>query len=534
MKKKLRLTFLSFVLMISFAGIASAASFPDVDAVKWGWAKSVIEEMSSKGYITGYPDGTFGPSKPVTKLQSLILAARILGVNDETNADYVKLAEEAYTDELQYYNVSNKKEIAYLLYKNVITEDELDTYISSTNANTPLKRYEAAILFTKLMGKEKEVKNKLLTVLPYQDISLIPSHAKPYVEYVNNENIMKGMSETEFGPMVDVSRAQIAVMLHRVLQKNEMIDESVEGVITSLTRSGIEKKISIKISENNVLTTKEYAIDNEVVVTYNNTTSTLYAINTQDYARLDIKGGKVRKIEAESKTKEIEGVVQDIVLEPVLKLQIKSDNNELQEYEVLSNVTVTKNSSSSDLRNVRVGDTVELTLEYNKVKKIIATSVRSSTTGNIEEIVISKTPSIKVKTNNTITVYNLTRDVTITVDGKTAQIYDLRLGYPVQLTVDGSTVIKVEAKTITQAQTITGTVELVNTSYKLINISMIDAATGETTLQQIFINSSTKIISHKDSKTIYLNDIKVGDTITAVGTINTGVFEASTIVVTTN
>jgi hypothetical protein len=249
---------------------------------------------------------------------------------------------------------------------------------------------------------------------------------------------------------------------------------------------------------------------------------------------LDIKGGKVRKIEAESKTKEIEGVVQDIVLEPVLKLQIKSDNNELQEYEVLSNVTVTKNSSSSDLRNVRVGDTVELTLEYNKVKKIIATSVRSSTTGNIEEIVISKTPSIKVKTNNTITVYNLTRDVTITVDGKTAQIYDLRLGYPVQLTVDGSTVIKVEAKTITQAQTITGTVELVNTSYKLINISMIDAATGETTLQQIFINSSTKIISHKDSKTIYLNDIKVGDTITAVGTINTGVFEASTIVVTTN
>jgi hypothetical protein len=608
MRKKLSLALLIFLVVISFSITAFAVSFPDVDDTNWGWAKSIIEEMSSKGFISGFPDGTFGPSKPVTKLQSLILMARILGVNDESNQEYVELAEDAYTDDLLLYSTANKKEIAYLLYKNVLSTDELDVYIAAANANAPLKRYEAAILLTKAMGKEQEVKNKFMTVLPYQDIDSIPSHAKPYVEYVRNENIMKGMTETEFGPMSDVTRAQMAVMLYRVLQKNEttenqktgtiididentktikikdiiditrayavndqtifrldgaaaalsdftvgtevkltlksdklymieglspQIDESVEGIITDIERSGSTRKIEIRIEGTNTSTIKEYIIDNNVVVMYNDKISTINALDTEDYAKLDIKNGRVKRIEAEDKYQEVEGVVADIILDPVLKLQIRGEDDAVQEYEVLDDVIVKKNKRSSDLRSIAIGDEVVVTLEYYKVKRIDATSVKSSTTGIIEEIVISKTPSIKIKKDNEITSYNLKRDADIEIDDETGQIYDLRLGYTVELTIEGNTIVKLEAKTLNQAQQITGRVELVNESYGLIRVSVADGVTGDTYIQQVFVKKGAKIIRSKDTREIDLDDIDVGDIITAVGTSNTGVFEANTVIIIT-
>ena len=54
-----------------------AFQFPDV--AKDHWAASQIDELSDKGVIVGYPDGTFKPDDNVTRAEFASMAIRALG-----------------------------------------------------------------------------------------------------------------------------------------------------------------------------------------------------------------------------------------------------------------------------------------------------------------------------------------------------------------------------------------------------------------------------------------------------------------------
>lgn len=60
---------------------ASAKTFKDVP--KSHWAYNYINEMSNKGYIQGYPNGTFRPGKDISFLEAMRFAA-ILTQYDES------------------------------------------------------------------------------------------------------------------------------------------------------------------------------------------------------------------------------------------------------------------------------------------------------------------------------------------------------------------------------------------------------------------------------------------------------------------
>ncbi len=48
-------------------------------------------------------------------------------------------------------------EIAYLMYKGALKKTDLDTYLKDDEKkDTPMKRYEAAIIITKAMGGEEK------------------------------------------------------------------------------------------------------------------------------------------------------------------------------------------------------------------------------------------------------------------------------------------------------------------------------------------------------------------------------------------
>ncbi len=616
MKRKVSFIVIACILLTTCTAMAS--TFSDLNDDHWNWAKASIGDMSRKGVITGFPDGTFRPSEGVTKLHALIMIARLLGVNEKDNETYVELAEEAYKDVLKPFFVSNKREISYLLYKGVLRSDELTQYIAPASYNQVLKRYEAAVLLTKAMGKENDAKNKVMVVLGYQDRNDIPGYAKPYIacvkdEKVNNRSIMGGISDTEFGPMLDVNRATMAVMLYRVMTKNRgverttggvitqidkddkeitvqsvidvvktykiddhvilrldgrpaeledlngnesvkltlksdklyaaealspEIDETVEGIVTYVSPSSSRnKRIKLQLDEEDDETIKEYKIDDDVVVVYKGRTSTFKSIDKYDYAKIEVKNGKVKKIEAEPKTKDVDGIVEEMILDTPFKIKIKEDDDTVREYEVLSDVTVRKNDRTSELRDVRVGDEVELTLRYNKVRKIDAEGVKKSLNGTIEEFVISKTPSIKIKKQGKVSSYNVMWDVEIKIDGRYTkddryfELYDLRLGYPVELSLDSDVVVKIEAKSMGQTKQMTGSVESYNESYRVINIVVADGVTGATSTHQIFVKDKAKIINSSTSRTIDLDDIEEGDIVTVMGTTDVGVFEASTIVV---
>jgi len=76
--RKLLLTCMAFILLSAAWAAPAHAGFKDVDDnPKYTWAKTSIDEMNLRGIVTGFPDGTFRPSQPVTKAQFTVMVYRL-------------------------------------------------------------------------------------------------------------------------------------------------------------------------------------------------------------------------------------------------------------------------------------------------------------------------------------------------------------------------------------------------------------------------------------------------------------------------
>lgn len=65
-------------------GDKTAAKFSDIAT---HWAKDEISIAYNNGWITGYPDGTFGPQRDITRAETMTLVNRVLNRQPETEED---------------------------------------------------------------------------------------------------------------------------------------------------------------------------------------------------------------------------------------------------------------------------------------------------------------------------------------------------------------------------------------------------------------------------------------------------------------
>lgn len=610
-KKAISLVTAAATLCASMAfTTVSAAKFGDVTEQNYSWAVEAVDSMAEEKIILGYEDGTFRPAKTVTKLESLVLAARILGVNNSANKELINVFDEKYSEDIEKYDLAyGEEELVYLLGKKVISTSELADYVGNSNASQGLKRYELAVLLTKAMGAEETVKKNLASVLDYADESSIPSFAKKYVEYVTEQGLMQGMSATEFSPNTEVTRAQMAVVLYKL--KNNAEFENISAIVTNvdpligviklkgkddqqygytvkddvvLRFEGEDIKIDdVSIGYECVITTKksslfsidfitpdveesfrgsissiknnsktgtstikfnkfldngekevvEYTTSESVLVTYEGEKSTVASLKTGDYAEVTLKKGKITLISAKPKTETVKGTVKEIYTSDLgVYIKITNTDDEVVSYTAANEVSVSKSGTTdATLSDVRAGDSVSMTLEYGYITKIIATSKTSNTNGFIEEINISSSPSVKIKLNGESKTYPLASNAVITVNGAAGTIYDLRLSTTAKITLESDTIVKIDTSPVETITQITGTVDLVNSSYGLVQITYYDAATTQNITQSVFVGKSTKIINNSTGKEVALKTITSGMSITAIGSVKSGVFEATTLIV---
>ena len=151
-----------------------------------------------------------------------------------------------------------------------------------------------------------------------------------------------------------------------------------------------------------------------------------------------------------------------------------------------------------------------------------------------QEIKISKSNStIKVDINGTLTEYSLSRDVSIKLDNAAATIYDLRLGYQVELKTSSATVTSINVKSVASPLQITGQITLVNTTYNMLRVSYTDS-NGDVKEAQVFVKDTAKILDSNDGKIKALKNLTAGQNVTVAGADNLGVFEATSIMILSN
>lgn len=75
----------------AFLGSRAAASVSFRDVAASHWAKRAIDAVAASGFMRGYPDGTFGPERPVTREEVLVALAEGLALSGGSGADLARI-----------------------------------------------------------------------------------------------------------------------------------------------------------------------------------------------------------------------------------------------------------------------------------------------------------------------------------------------------------------------------------------------------------------------------------------------------------
>ncbi len=425
-----------------------------------------VEYVTNEGIMNGMDDGSFSPNGTVTRAQIAVMLARTAELCDYT-FDKVRVT-------------------------------EVDTDASTLT----------------LMGSDSE--EAVIDVT--NDISF----------YIRGE-----ISQFEDIPQNVAAVAQYSA--GELVSLDALSDESDEEITAIYSGySTVGGIIQLKVRVNGSSTTSTYTCIEDVPITYQGSPATIRSLQSGDSIVLEVSDGKVQSIRGEEKETTISNATVSAIDigDTDLTMTISSANEEYDgmTYPVSDDVRVTKNSQTSDMASVYVGDKVTLTIEYGEIVEIEATASTTTVSGVLKSVTIADQPSITITSEGKDSTYQIPQDCVITINEEEGSLYDFRVGDSMVLTVqsDAVTRIKCSTSTITTTGRVYGTVSAVNSSYGFISVV---SESSDIPVTIFCRDSSTTFIDEKGGS-LKMSSIDVGDTIECRGTTTNGAFVATLIIVT--
>ena len=494
--KKLISLFITVILIVGTVSTVSAASFPDLEA-RHNWAEDAIENMTNRGILKGYTDGTFKPDRAVTHMETLIIASRIMGVDEEENEEYREIAVKEYESVLSSYDITYKSEVAYLLYTGVLSKDELSNYISNSTKNQPLKRYEAAVLLTKLVGGEDEALSNSVIVLDFADANSIPSSAKAYVKYVSDKGLMNGMEDNKFVPSGELTRAMISTVMYRA---EEYMDEStVEGTVES------KGSASITLLVRGVSKSIELSDDVDIKVDGKSVEVSNLAVG--QYIRVHYQGDEVRYIDAVSSNlyQTVTGTISSMAEESGRKKIVLKTSAGSQSYTINPDgCKYVIDNKISIYTDIKPGMYATLNVQGGYITEITVESGSKKITGTLKEIVVSADDVIAVITqkDGTLGEYIFNDDASIIRNNSSADFRSLAEGDSVSITLINGGIDSLIATS--SSSSVSGTIS------KIVISSSSEITIKTATTEKVYsVTADTKFtVDGKSDCTIY--DLRLG------------------------
>ena len=472
MKKRGISLLVALLMLASMMTSAIAAGFSDVGE-SFSWAKEAIEALAEDGIINGYPDGTFAPGKYITKEESVALFAKALGANNKENAELLSFARDTYSALLENYTTYPKDPAAFLIYKEVLTTGEVSSYLATANKGQELKRYEAAVMIAKALGADSWLSDNPDYELNFKDAKDIPTDAKPYVYYAQDKGIITGMTEDSFAPDGSVTRAQVAVMIHRILTLMEY--EYAAGAVTKVDLN----TVSIKNSKGDA---RSFKVPNGVFVTVNGEGTHLEDLEEGMNVVITSSNGLLYAIDAikiipdETIVGAFKGKQTD-TKSTTIKLS-DLDSGVVTSYTLAPNAAIKYEGEAATLSAFASGDYVIAELKNGNIAVLNGEPKTVTIEGlTLEGIEFSPEVTLKVRDkNDNILTYTVKSGATLKRNGETADFAELAIGDDVDLKLEYGIVSAVTAIGINK--TVTGTIEEITISK---NTSYITVDTGKAT-----------------------------------------------------
>lgn len=485
----------------------AAGTFTDISGSEYSWCASQIKAMADAGYINGVSDTEFAPDSNVTKLQCIALFSRAMGCYDANNIELLELAREQYADDIAACSLPwGEEEIAYMLYKGALVKSDLTTYIKGSVKNQDMSRGEAAIIITKAMGGEAEAKAASIS-LEYKDAASIPSNIKPYVQYVTDQGIMNGIDD-EFQASGTVTRAQMAVMLYRAVEKCDYL--FVRGKFVDID----SEEYTITVNENGENTS--YVYNDNTSFTKLGAIAALNEYEENLPVVIQLSRDTVVAVDAISDMPEqmITAVYQGYnTVGTVYQVKVKdsSISSTVKTYTCIEDVPVTYQGSPATIKSLKSGDQVDLELSNGKVVAISASEKSATITGaTVSAFDIGDDGTLTMTISSSSSEYDgktypVAPDASAKKNNKEVDLSSVYVGDKVTLTVRYGQIVSVEATST--YNTVTGTiVEVVISSTPSITVR-VDGK--EKTYQ---VPTECDITVNQSSGSLY--DFRVGDSVT--------------------
>ena len=164
------------------------------------WAESEITILSSRGYISGYPDGTFRPDLAMTRAEFITLLLAVEGIKPA--ALYGPLHGQHWAHD----NIDEAVRQGII----VLTE-----YPNGFNPDAIINRGEVAAMLARSLQLTPDY--RAVAFIDRQDIEKHPYAG--YIKVVSDQGILSGYPSGFFKPYVPVTRAQACSILVRIMHR---------------------------------------------------------------------------------------------------------------------------------------------------------------------------------------------------------------------------------------------------------------------------------------------------------------------------
>lgn len=222
------------------------------DADEASWAVQAIGLMKSQAVLSGYEDGSFRPNKPVSRVEAVVAAVRLMGLEEEAQSKSTD-SKLAFTDA----EAIDKKYNWAKGYIIVALEQGLfETSESKLDPQKPASRIWVSALLVKALGLEDEALALMTDVPDFKDVSAIPAGSIGYVNIAVQKGIVTGYPDETFKPNKNVTRAELAALLVRT---NDNLLEQAGAV----TVSGEITAISFDVEQGEAAASEDIAVTEE-------------------------------------------------------------------------------------------------------------------------------------------------------------------------------------------------------------------------------------------------------------------------------
>ncbi|WP_211209384.1 S-layer homology domain-containing protein, partial [Paenibacillus riograndensis] len=204
-------------------------SFSDIGTVPW--AKESIEELAAKGMLRGPGNGRFAPEAEITRAEFAMLLMNIFDLADAIPGGQLALAGREAAGE----RGSGKQTAEKLGHRKLTDMDNSAWYYQAVTAaqllgiaegrtdgsfgvNDPISRQELAVMVYRLIpvaGLNGMYMQKAPEEV-FSDESSIAGYARESVISLQRAGLLQGTAQGMFKPRSGTTRAEAAVLLHRL------------------------------------------------------------------------------------------------------------------------------------------------------------------------------------------------------------------------------------------------------------------------------------------------------------------------------